>query len=54
VVVAGIRLRCPEVIDVRLAHGPGGSEDDGWLAYGTLRTTGLSPLIPEDEPMPRA
>jgi len=43
-----------EVIDVRLAPGPDGGEDNGWLAYGTLRTTGLSPLIPKDEPMPRA
>jgi hypothetical protein len=43
-----------EVIDLRLTHGPGPREDDGWLAYGTLRTTGLSPFIPADEPMPRA
>jgi hypothetical protein len=40
-----------EVIDVRLTHGPGSTESGGWLAYGTLRTTGLSPLIPQDEAM---
>jgi hypothetical protein len=39
-----------EVIDVRFAHGPTGHQDDGWLAFGTLRTTGLSPLIPPDLP----
>jgi hypothetical protein len=39
-----------EVIDVRLMHGPADSQNDGWLAYGTLRTTGLSPLSPADEP----
>ena len=33
-----------EVIDVRLTPGPADAGQPGWLAYGTLRTTGLSPM----------
>jgi hypothetical protein len=37
-----------ELVDVRLVPGPADGDTDGWCAYGTLRSTGLSPLIPED------
>jgi hypothetical protein len=37
-----------EVVDVRLVPGPeaGAEADQTWTAYGTLRTTRLSPLRP--------
>jgi len=38
-----------EVIDVRVVAGPADGES-GWCAYGTLRSTGMSPLIPDDVP----
>lgn len=47
--LAGVLAR-HRLINVRLMHGPADSQNDGWLAYGTLRTTGLSPLSPADEP----
>jgi hypothetical protein len=39
-----------EVVDVRFAHGPTDDHEDGWLAFGTLCTTGVSPLIPPEAP----
>ena len=39
-----------EVIDTRLTTGPTPGLDRGWVAYGTLRTAGLSPLIPPEQP----
>lgn len=37
-----------ELVDVRLVPGPADDGSVGWCAYGTLRSTGLSPLIPDD------
>lgn len=37
-----------EVVDVRLAAGLNGMQEPGWIAYGTVRTTGLSPLAQGD------
>jgi len=38
-----------EVIDVRLVPGPDASAHHAWTAYGTLRTTGLSPLALQED-----
>lgn len=37
-----------DVVDVRLVSGDP-SAPSAWIAYGTLRTTGLSPLMPQDD-----
>ena len=37
-----------EVVDVRLLSADP-SAPYAWTAYGTLRTTGLSPLMPQDD-----
>ena len=39
-----------ELVDVRLVPGPTDDGSAGWCAYGTLRSTGVSPLIPDDVP----
>jgi hypothetical protein len=43
-----------EVIDVRLVPGPAEGGANGWCAFGTLRSAGLSPLVPPDSPWPTA
>jgi hypothetical protein len=38
-----------EVIDVRLVPGTDPDAHAAWTAYGTVCTTGLSPVAPEDQ-----
>jgi hypothetical protein len=38
-----------EVVDVRLVAAPDADQRPAWTAYGTLRTTGLSPLMREQD-----